>query len=209
MPSTFSAIPELIECIRRGEMVILIDDEDRENEGDLVFAADFVTPEKINFMAKEARGLICLTLTEKQTNQLSLPLMVPNELNGAPNKTAFTLSIEAAEGVSTGISAADRSRTIWVASRPNANSSQLSSPGHVFPIRANPGGVRARAGHTEASVELAQLAGLTPAAVICELINDDGTMSRTPQLLKFAEKFNLKVGLIKNLIDFVSSNEAT
>lgn len=204
MSLEFSSTLELIESLQKGEMVILIDDENRENEGDLVLAADFVTPEKINFMAKEARGLICLTLTEKQTEQLKLPLMVPEELNGAPNKTAFTLSIEASEGVTTGISAADRSHTIWVASRPDAKPSDVSSPGHVFPIRANQGGVRARAGHTEASVDLAQLAGLTPAAVICEVINDNGTMSRVPDLMAFAKKFQLRIGLIQNLIEFIN-----
>ncbi|MFN9067418.1 MAG: 3,4-dihydroxy-2-butanone-4-phosphate synthase, partial [Bdellovibrionales bacterium] len=173
-------------------MVILVDDENRENEGDLIFSAAFVTPEKINFMAKHARGLICLALSPQIVDQLKLPLMVSEDVNGSPNKTAFTVSIEAAKGITTGISAADRSRTVQVAISPDCQPSDLSRPGHVFPLRAREGGVLERAGHTEASVDLMKLAGLREAAVICEVMNDDGTMSRLPDLIKFAEQFRLK-----------------
>ena len=162
-----SPIQEIIEEIRAGRMVILIDEEDRENEGDLVFAAEFVTPEKINFMAKHGRGLICLTLTEAHCKQIDLPLMVRE--NGLPLATNFTLSIEAASGVTTGISAADRARTVLVAADKNAKPSDIVQPGHIFPLRAQNGGVLVRAGHTEAGCDLAQLAGLTPASVICEI----------------------------------------
>jgi len=181
-------------------MVILIDDEDRENEGDLIMAADYVTPEKINFMAKEGRGLICLCLTSEQTQRLEIPLMIKDHLNRAPNKTAFTVSIEAAKGVSTGISAADRALTIKVASNPSAHPSDVIVPGHVFPIQAQDGGVLKRAGHTEASVDLVRLAGLNPAAVICEVMNADGTMARSKDLIEFAAKNNIKVGTIEALI---------
>lgn len=193
---------ELIEDIRNGKMVILVDDEDRENEGDIVLAADFVTPELINFMAKEARGLICLALTAEQIEALGIPLMVGPRTNNSPNKTAFTVSIEAATGVSTGISAADRSHTIRVASNPNAEPADVIMPGHVFPIRAQNGGVLKRAGHTEGSVDLAKLAGLNPAAVICEIMKEDGTMARLPDLKGFAEKFDLKIGTIEDLISY-------
>ena len=193
---------ELIEDIRNGKMVILVDDEDRENEGDIVLAADFVTPELINFMAKEARGLICLALTAEQIEKLGIPLMVGPRTNNSPNKTAFTVSIEAATGVSTGISAADRSHTIRVASNPSAEPQDVIMPGHVFPIRAQKGGVLKRAGHTEGSVDLAKLAGLNPAAVICEIMKEDGTMARLPDLQEFAEKFDLKIGTIEDLISY-------
>lgn len=202
-----NTIEELIEDIRNGNMVILVDDEDRENEGDLVLAAQFVTPDAINFMAQEARGLICLALAPEQVERLGLPLMVKEEQNFTPHKTAFTVSIEAASGVSTGISAADRAHTIRVASNPNAKPSDIVVPGHVFPIRAKPGGVLKRAGHTEGSVDLAKLAGLTPAAVICEVMNPDGTMARLPDLMKFAEKHGLKVGTIVDLIEYRIRNE--
>ncbi len=202
-----NTIEELIEDIRNGKMVILVDDEDRENEGDLVLAAQFVTPDAINFMAQEARGLICLALAPEQVERLGLPLMVKEEQNFTPHKTAFTVSIEAASGVSTGISAADRAHTIRVASNPNAKPSDIVVPGHVFPIRAKPGGVLKRAGHTEGSVDLAKLAGLTPAAVICEVMNPDGTMARLPDLMKFAEKHGLKVGTIVDLIEYRIRNE--
>lgn len=191
---------ELIEDIRNGRMVILVDDEDRENEGDIVLAADFVTPETINFMAKEARGLICLALSAEQIDRLSLPLMVGPRVNHSPNKTAFTVSIEASTGVSTGISAADRAHTIRVASNPGAEPSDVIMPGHVFPIRAQKGGVLKRAGHTEGSVDLAKLAGLNSAAVICEIMKEDGTMARLPDLKEFAQKFSLKIGTIEDLI---------
>lgn len=202
-----SSISEIISDIRAGKMVILVDDENRENEGDLVLAADFVSPQAINFMAKEARGLICLTLSSDQAERLQLPLMVGEDINLTPNKTAFTVSIEASEGVTTGISAQDRSRTIWVASRPNAKRADIRMPGHVFPIRAQNGGVLRRAGHTEASVDLCQLAGLHPSGVICEIMNEDGTMARTPELLQFAQKHGIKIGTIESLIEYRLANE--
>ncbi|MES2964540.1 MAG: GTP cyclohydrolase II, partial [Bdellovibrionota bacterium] len=179
---------------------MLVDDEDRENEGDLVLAADFVTADIVNFMAREARGLICLALSPEQIERLGLPLMVKDEQNFSPNKTAFTVSIEASHGVSTGISAADRAHTMRVASNPNAKPNDIIVPGHVFPIRAKAGGVLKRAGHTEGSVDLAALAGLNPAAVICEVMNEDGTMARVPQLKAFAEKHGIKMGTITDLI---------
>lgn len=197
-----NTIPELIEDIRNGRMVILVDDEERENEGDLVIAADFIRPEIVNFMATEARGLICLALAREQIERLELPLMVRDESNFSPNKTAFTVSIEAATGVSTGISAADRAHTIRVASHPNAKPSDIITPGHVFPIRAQSGGVLKRAGHTEGSVDLARLAGCNPAAVICEVMRPDGTMARTPDLREFARKHDLKIGTIVDLIRY-------
>lgn len=198
---------ELIDDIKAGKMVILVDDEDRENEGDLVIAAQYITPEIVNFMALEARGLICLSLAPAQIERLGLPLMIKEEQNYTPHKTAFTVSIEAASGVSTGISAADRAHTIRVASDPNAKPSDIIVPGHVFPIRAKPGGVLKRAGHTEGSADLAELAGLNPAAVICEVMNPDGTMARLPDLMKFAEKHNLKIGTIVDLIRYRVQNE--
>lgn len=204
----FNTIEELIEDIRLGKMVILVDDEDRENEGDLVCAADFITPTMINFMASEARGLICLALAKEQVERLQLPLMVREDENYSPNKTAFTVSIEAASGVSTGISAADRAHTIRVASHRNAKPGDVHTPGHVFPIRAKEGGVLKRAGHTEGSIDLARLAGHSPAAVICEVMNQDGTMARVPDLLKFAENHKLKIGTIVDLIQYRLANES-
>lgn len=203
----FNSIPELIEDIRKGKMVILVDDEDRENEGDLILAAEHVTTEAVNFMITEARGLVCLTLTHQQIEKLQLPLMVRDDLNFAPNKTAFTVSIEAAEGISTGISAADRAHTIRVAASPSAKPTDVHMPGHIFPIRAQQGGVLKRAGHTEASVDLARLAGLNPAAVICEVMNPDGSMSRVGDLKEFAKKHNLKIGTIVDLIAYRLANE--
>ncbi len=198
-------VEALIEDIRTGRMVILVDDEDRENEGDLVMAAEWVTPEAINFMAKYGRGLICLALTEEQVDRLKLPLMVrdPN----AKFKTNFTVSIEAAEGVTTGISAYDRARTIRAAIADDAGPGSIRMPGHVFPLVARRGGVLVRAGHTEASVDLARLAGLKPAGVICEIMNDDGTMARLPQLMDFAGRHGLKVGLIADLIRYRLEHE--
>jgi 3,4-dihydroxy 2-butanone 4-phosphate synthase/GTP cyclohydrolase II len=187
-----------IETIRAGGMVILTDDEDRENEGDLVLAAEKVTPEAVNFMAKYARGLICLTLTEDAIERLRLPMMV--EKNRASLGTAFTVSIEAREGVSTGISAADRAHTIRVAASPEARPDDIVSPGHIFPLRARPGGVLQRTGQTEGSVDLARLAGLTPAGVICEIMNDDGSMARMPDLVRFAAEHNTPVVTIEDLI---------
>lgn len=198
----FNSPEELIQDIREGKMIILVDDEDRENEGDIVLAADHISPEIINFMAREARGLICLALAPEQIEKLQLPQMVRDDLNDSPNKTAFTVSIEAAEGVTTGISAQDRAHTVRVASSPNCKPMDLRMPGHIFPIRAQRGGVLRRAGHTEGSVDLAQLAGLHPAAVICEVMNEDGSMARVPDLFKFAQKFNMKIGTIVDLIEF-------
>lgn len=175
-----SPIQDIIADIKAGKMVILVDEEDRENEGDLVLAAEHVTPEAINFMAKYARGLICLTLSEARCRQLNLPLMVSN--NGSSHGTNFTLSIEAAEGVTTGISAADRARTVQAAVARHAKPSDIVQPGHIFPLKAQNGGVLVRAGHTEAGCDLSALAGLEPASVICEIMNDDGTMARLPEL---------------------------
>jgi len=200
-----SPIQEIIEEIRAGRMVVLMDEEDRENEGDLVFAAEFSTPEKINFMAKHGRGLICLTLTEAHCRQLDLPLMVRE--NGLPLATNFTLSIEAASGVTTGISAADRSRTILAAAGKNAKPTDIVQPGHIFPLRAQNGGVLVRAGHTEAGCDLAELAGLTPASVICEILKDDGEMARLPDLIEFAKLHGLKIGTIADLIEHRSQHE--
>lgn len=205
--SAFNSSEELIEEIRQGRMVILIDDEDRENEGDLVLAADFVTPEAINFMATEARGLICLALAPEQIDRLQLPQMVRDEQNYSPNKTAFTVSIEASSGVSTGISASDRAHTIRIASNPQAKPSDVRFPGHVFPIRAQHGGVLRRAGHTEGSVDLTRLAGLGAAAVICEIMNPDGTMARVPDLKAYAKKHKIKIGTIVDLIQYRLSRE--
>jgi 3,4-dihydroxy 2-butanone 4-phosphate synthase/GTP cyclohydrolase II len=204
--SPMASVEEIIDEIRRGHLVVLVDDEDRENEGDLVFAADFVTPEKINFMAKHARGLVCLTLTDAHARQLRLPPMT--SANGAAHGTNFTVSIEAASGVSTGISAADRAHTIWVATRPTAKPVDIVQPGHVFPVVAQPGGVLMRAGHTEAGCDLTQFAGLTPAAVICEIMNDDGSMARLPDLIPFAQQHGLKIGTIADLIHYRAANES-
>jgi len=204
-PSQISPIEEIIEDIRQGKMVVLMDDEDRENEGDLIMAADKVTAADINFMSMHARGLICLTLTEQRCRQLDLPMMVSK--NGASLGTNFTVSIEAAEGVTTGISAADRARTVQAAVAKNAQSSDIVRPGHIFPLKAQKGGVLTRAGHTEAGCDLGQLAGHEPAAVICEIMNDDGTMARLPDLLTFAEKHDLKVGTIADLIAYRHRNE--
>ena len=186
-----NTVEELIEDIRHGRMVILMDDEDRENEGDLVIASSMVRPEDINFMIKHARGLVCITMTRERCQQLNLPLMVSGA-NGSQFGTNFTLSIEAAEGVTTGISAADRARTVQAAVARDAKPSDIVQPGHVFPIMAQPGGVLRRAGHTEAGCDLARLAGLEPSSVIVEIINEDGTMARRPDLEKFAQEHNLK-----------------
>ncbi len=194
-----------IEDIRAGRIVILVDDEDRENEGDLVMAAEKVTPEAINFMARYGRGLICLAMTEERVAALELPMMVDE--NRSSRTTAFTVSIEAAEGVTTGISAADRAHTVLTAVREGARPSDLVSPGHVFPLRAKPGGVLQRTGHTEGSVDLAQLAGLSPAGVICEIMNDDGTMARMPDLQRFAEEHSVRVLSIADLIQFRLQHE--
>ncbi len=200
-----NSIPELIEEIAAGRMVVLIDDEDRENEGDLVMAASMVRPEDINFMARYGRGLICMPLTRERCQQLSLPLMVNH--NEARFATNFTVSIEAAEGITTGISAYDRAHTIRTAVRPDAGKADISQPGHVFPLMTQPGGVLARAGHTEASVDLALLAGVEPAAVLVEILNEDGSMARRPQLEAFAREHDLKIGTIEALIRYRLENE--
>lgn len=195
-----SPIPEIIEEAREGRMFILVDAEDRENEGDLVIPAQFATPAQVNFMAKHGRGLICLALTAERTRALGLEPMAPR--NQTRMGTAFTVSIEAKEGVSTGISAADRARTIAVAIDASKGAADIASPGHVFPLMAREGGALMRAGHTEASVDIARLAGLNPAAVICEIMNDDGTMARLPELVAFAQFHNLKIGAIEDLIAY-------
>jgi 3,4-dihydroxy 2-butanone 4-phosphate synthase/GTP cyclohydrolase II len=195
-----SRVQRSIEAVAAGRMVILVDDEDRENEGDLVMAADKVTPAAINFMATYGRGLICLPLTSERIEKLGLPMMVAR--NKSPYQTAFTVSIEAATGVSTGISAADRSRTIEVAARPDASVGDLVSPGHIFPLRARDGGVLVRAGQTEGSVDLARLAGCSPAGIVCEIMNEDGTMSRLPQLIEFAREHELSILTVADLIGY-------
>lgn len=198
---------ELIDDIRQGKMVILMDDEDRENEGDIIMAADKLRAEDINFMATHARGLICLTLTRQRCEQLKLPLMVQS--NGAQFSTNFTLSIEAASGVTTGISAADRARTVQAAVKADAKPDDIVQPGHIFPLMAQPGGVLSRAGHTEAGCDLARLAGLTPAATIVEIMNEDGSMARRPDLEQFAQKHGLKIGTIADLIHYRTTTEHT
>ena len=202
---SISSIQEIVDELRAGRMVILVDEEDRENEGDLVLAADFVTPEAINFMVKHARGLVCLTLTEERCRLLKLPMMTSS--NGTSFGTNFTVSIEAAEGVTTGISAADRARTIQVAVAKDATAMDIVQPGHIFPLKAQRGGVLMRAGHTEAGCDLTEMAGLTPASVICEILKDDGTMARLPDLLEFAREHKLKIGTIADLIHYRSEHE--
>ena len=204
MPLT--PIPEIVAELRAGRMVVLVDEEDRENEGDLVLAAEHVTPEAINFMVTHARGLVCLTLTRARCAQIGLKPMVQH--NGSVHGTAFTVSIEAAEGVSTGISAADRALTVRAAVAQGARAEDIVQPGHVFPLMAQDGGVLMRAGHTEAGCDLAALAGLEPAAVICEIMNDDGTMARLPDLERFADRHGLKIGAIADLIEYRSRNES-
>ncbi|GAB4477180.1 MAG: bifunctional 3,4-dihydroxy-2-butanone-4-phosphate synthase/GTP cyclohydrolase II [Burkholderiaceae bacterium] len=204
--SPIASTPEIVEEIRNGRIVILVDDEDRENEGDLIFAADFVTPEKINFLAKYGRGLICMPITAEHAQRLRLPPMAQH--NRSVHGTNFTVAIEAAEGVSTGISAADRAHTIRVATRPDAKPEDIVQPGHVFPLVAQPGGVLMRAGHTEACCDLARMAGLTPAAVLCEIMNDDGTMARLPDLIPFARQHGLKIGTIADLIHYRAATES-
>ncbi|WP_430460214.1 bifunctional 3,4-dihydroxy-2-butanone-4-phosphate synthase/GTP cyclohydrolase II [Thalassolituus sp. LLYu03] len=200
-------IEDIIADIRDGKMVILMDDEDRENEGDIIVAAEKVTPEIINFMATEARGLICLTLTGERCDYLGLPAMVTG--NGAKFSTPFTVSIEAAEGVTTGISAADRATTIRAAVNPMGKPTDIVQPGHIFPLRARPGGVLSRAGHTEAGCDLARLAGLIPSSAIVEVMNADGTMARRPDLEIFAQKHGIKIGTIADLIHYRMTNEKT
>jgi 3,4-dihydroxy 2-butanone 4-phosphate synthase/GTP cyclohydrolase II len=204
--AAISPISEVIAAVRAGEIVILVDDEDRENEGDLVFAADFVTPEKVNFLAKHGRGLVCMPIAEERASRLGLRPMV--EQNRSRHGTNFTVSIEAAEGIATGISAHDRALTIKVACSKDARPEDIVQPGHVFPLIAQRGGVLVRAGHTEACCDLARLAELTPAAVLCEIMRDDGTMARLPDLVQFAAEHKLKIGTIADLIEYRSRNES-
>ena len=206
MPNTLAPTEEIIAEIRAGRMVILVDEEDRENEGDLVLAADHVSAEAVNFMAKHGRGLICLTLTRERCQQLNLPLMVRD--NGTSMGTNFTVSIEAASGVTTGISAADRALTIKTAVAAHAKPSDLVQPGHIFPLMAQPGGVLIRSGHTEAGCDLAAMAGCSPTSVICEIMKDDGSMARLPDLLEFAKEHQLKIGSIADLIQYRSQHES-
>jgi 3,4-dihydroxy 2-butanone 4-phosphate synthase/GTP cyclohydrolase II len=203
--SPFSSIPDAIEDVKQGKMIVIVDDEDRENEGDLMIAAESCTPEAINFMAKYGRGLICLTLTEQRTAQLGLPMMVRE--NQAQFGTPFTVSIDAKNGITTGISAADRAKTIEVTMDPEATQYDLVMPGHIFPLRAKDGGVLVRAGQTEGSVDMARLAGLKPAGVICEIMNDDGTMARVPELSKFVKKHKIKMITIKDLMEYRLNSE--
>jgi 3,4-dihydroxy 2-butanone 4-phosphate synthase / GTP cyclohydrolase II len=193
-----SSAAEIIEEARAGRIFILVDDEDRENEGDLVIPAQFATPDAINFMVKHARGLVCLAMTKNRCETLGLPLM--SQANGSRHETAFTVSIEAREGVTTGISAGDRARTIAVAINPEMGRDDIVTPGHIFPLKARDGGTLVRAGHTEAAVDIARLAGLIPAGVICEIMNDDGSMARLPDLVAFAQRHNIKLGTIADLI---------
>ena len=206
MPNILHTTEEIIADLRAGKMVILVDEEDRENEGDLVLAADHVTAEAVNFMAKHGRGLICLTLTRERCQQLNLPLMVRD--NGTSMGTNFTVSIEAATGVTTGISAADRALTIKTAVAPNAKPSDLVQPGHIFPLMAQPGGVLIRSGHTEAGCDLAAMAGCSATSVICEIMKDDGSMARLPDLFEFAKEHQLKIGSIADLIQYRSQHES-
>ncbi|MES2634648.1 MAG: bifunctional 3,4-dihydroxy-2-butanone-4-phosphate synthase/GTP cyclohydrolase II [Pseudomonadota bacterium] len=204
--ASISSVQDIVDDLRAGRIVILVDEEDRENEGDLVIAAEHVTPEAINFMARFGRGLICLTLTRERCERLQLPPMVAR--NGTKMGTAFTVSIEAAQGVTTGISAADRARTVKAAVARDASADDLVQPGHIFPLQAVDGGVLMRAGHTEAGCDLAGMAGLEPAAVICEIMKDDGTMARLPDLQKFASEHGLKIGTIASLIEHRSQSES-
>jgi 3,4-dihydroxy 2-butanone 4-phosphate synthase/GTP cyclohydrolase II len=203
--SALAPITAIIDEIRAGHVVILVDDEDRENEGDLLMAAEFVTPEAINFMVTHGRGLVCLTLTAERCAQLGLEQMVRD--NRAPHGTAFTASIEAATGVTTGISAQDRARTVQVAVARNAKPEDIVAPGHIFPLTAQKGGVLIRAGHTEAGCDLTQLAGLEPAAVICEVLKEDGTMARLPDLVEFGKTHGIKIGAIRDLIEYRAATE--
>ncbi len=200
LKDAISSVEEIIDEARNGRMFILVDHEDRENEGDLVIPAQMATPDAVNFMATHGRGLICLTLTAERIEELGLPLMSTH--NSSRHETAFTVSIEAREGVSTGISASDRARTISVAIDGSKGAADIATPGHVFPLRARRGGVLVRAGHTEAAVDISRLAGLNPSGVICEIMNEDGTMSRLPELVAFAQRHNLKIGTISDLISY-------
>lgn len=201
------SIRDALEALKVGKPIILVDDEDRENEGDLILAAEKATPDSINFMIQYGSGIVCVTLTQEQADRLELPLMVPKKSSKSHFVAAFTHSIEAAHGVTTGVSAADRARTIRVASNPFSKPEDLSRPGHVFPLIARSGGVLERAGHTEGSVDLMKMAGLTPSGVLCELMNPDGTMSRMPEIKEFAKKHNLVILSIKQLIEYRKADE--
>ena len=203
----FNTIEEVLEDFRLGKMVLILDDEDRENEGDLIIAAEVVTPEHITFFAREACGLICLTITEQPATQLNLPLMV--DRNSSQHETNFTVSIEAADGITTGISASDRARTVRTAVARHATPNDLVMPGHIFPLIAKRGGVLTRAGHTEAGCDLARLSGYEPASVIVEVMNEDGTMAKRPELEQFAEKHQLKIGTIADLIHYRAVHDTT
>lgn len=205
LSAAISPIDEIIEAAREGQMFILVDHEDRENEGDLVIAAEFATAEAINFMATHGRGLICLPMTAERVDRLGLPMMAVN--NSSRHETPFTVSIEAREGVETGISAADRALTVATAINEQNTMASLATPGHIFPLRARKGGVLVRAGHTEAAVDIARLAGLNPAGVICEIMKEDGTMARLPELVEFAKRFGMKIGTISDLIAYRSRND--
>lgn len=199
---TLASVPAALASLRAGEFLIVVDDEDRENEGDLVIAADFVTPSAVNFCAREGRGLVCCAMAGQLIDKFGLPLMVPEEANRSGFGTAFTVSVEAARGVTTGISAFDRAHTIRTLIDPKAARTDIVTPGHVFPLRARDGGVLERGGQTEASVDLAVIAGLTPAAMICEVMNDDGSMARLPDLQIFAERWGLKIVTVKAIADY-------
>jgi 3,4-dihydroxy 2-butanone 4-phosphate synthase/GTP cyclohydrolase II len=205
VPNAFCSVEEAVEEIRQGRMIVLVDDEDRENEGDLTMAAEKITPDVINFMAKFGRGLICLALTEQRCEQLNLPLMSP--INTSVHKTAFCESVDGKAGVTTGISASDRAMTILTAIDPKTRPQDLARPGHMFPLRARNGGVLVRAGQTEASVDLARIAGLNPSGVICEIMNEDGSMARVPQLIEFCQEHNLKMLTVANLISYRMQHE--
>lgn len=202
-----TSLKDALMALKAGKPIILVDDESRENEGDLILSAEKATPESINFMIRYGSGILCVTLTEEQADRLELPLMVPKKSSNSHFVAAFTISIEAASGVSTGVSAADRTRTIQVAANPDSKPEDLSKPGHVFPLRARKGGVLVRPGHTEGSVDLMRLAGLTQAGVLCELMNPDGTMARMPEIKQFAKEHNLVVLSIQEIIAYRKSNE--
>ncbi len=206
--SMLTTVPDAIAAFKTGKFVIIVDDENRENEGDLAIAGEFVTPEAVNFCAREGRGLICLSMASQIIDKFGLPLMVPHEENGSGFGTPFTVSVEAAEGVTTGISAHDRAHTMQTLIDPKATRADIVMPGHVFPLRARDRGVLERDGQTEASVDLARLAGLTPAAMICEVMNDDGTMARLPDLEIFAARHEVKIISVKALIDYRRAHEA-
>ncbi|MEW6026216.1 MAG: 3,4-dihydroxy-2-butanone-4-phosphate synthase, partial [Planctomycetota bacterium] len=205
MTKIFATVPEVLKDLKQGKMIVLVDDEDRENEGDLMMLAEKVTPDAVNFMAKYGRGLICLTLTDEKADKLNLPLMVRD--NTSKFETAFTVSIDAKHGIATGISAYDRAKTILDAIKDNASEDDFVRPGHIFPLRAKEGGVLVRAGQTEGSVDLAKLAGAKPIGVICEIMNDDGTMSRLPQLIEFCKEHKLKIASIAEIINYRRTNE--